>query len=280
MLIDQVGNYHTSYLPLFWIIMKLEKTEQVNSTAMRKDHHHHEKRLKRVNSVYAALNLLGSSVHNIYENYIHHRHRKRSSQSLNDLHVQSSPNDDGSLPSSTAELTGESPNNLKPNLSISDISEGPLSQPTSDNEDNMDGNHWQDSSSLESHENLQAGDASRIPSIPKRRQTHQKPNGQSNSNAISANWIDSATVEMEALQPPSQSSGIGESLDEDFSRESDSKPKQKSLRKTISFQTGHSDDEEDSDDSGSPKSRFSRTARKNSLAPHKAFIRGKAPEPQ
>lgn len=273
--------------------------DSVNTTTSSDHHeHHHPRRIKRVNSVYSALNHLGTSMQNIFENVIHHRHRKRSSQSLTNLHLATA-NSSEQIPkieeddpititasNSDSREVHFSPSNqyFKPSPTISEISEGPLS---SENEE-MEHVHWQDISSLESHspENSQHEEAS-IPSIPKRKHSNQKKTGERSGSMQSGNWIESVTAELESLQPPSQSSGVGESIDEDGGREEDSeccgKPtKQKTLRKTISFQTtsGDDDDTDSEDEDISPKNRFLRTARKNSMAPHKAFSRTKSAEPQ
>lgn len=246
---------------------------------------------RRAKSVYDALNVLGHSVNNIYDKITRKSRHKRSSESesLSDLHLASTDQDSqkisssSSLNSSTSDLR-ETPYVFKPAPTISDISEGTFSSEDGDDEMEV---HWQDLSSLESHQSQNgSGDDSTVPSIPKRKFSHRKISSE-NKNIASSKWIESATAEMESILINGHAD-IPEIVEDD--NEKKLKPTLKirhdhTPRKTISFETRTDDKDEDTQsDTDSacdiPKHKSYRTARKNSMAPPKAFRRTKSVDPQ
>lgn len=251
---------------------------------------HDGKPPRRAKSVYDALNVLGHSVNSIYGKITRKSSRKHSSQSLSDLHLASAQdshkiNSNRSLNSSTSDLR-DTPYVFKPAPTISDISEGTFSSEDGDDEMEV---HWQDLSSLESNHSHNgqsgSGDDSTVPSIPKRKFSHRKISSE-NKSIASSKWIESATAEMESILINGRE-GIPEIVEDDDEKKL--KPTLKirhdAPRKTISFEAGPDDKNDDSQsDTDSacdiPKHKSYRTARKNSMAPPKAFRRTKSVDPQ
>ncbi len=255
----------------------------------------HSGKPRRTKSVYGALNALGHSVNNIYDKITRKSRSKRSSQSqsLSDLHLTSTQDQNShkissnsSLNSSTSDLR-EAPFVYKPAPTISDISEGTFSSEDGDDEMEV---HWQDLSSLESHGQSGSGDDSTVPSIPKRKFSHNRKISSENKSIASSKWIESATADMESILINGHAAvaGIPEIIEDE--NEKKLKPTLKirhdhAPRKNISFETRTDDKDVDSQsDTDSacdiPKHKSYRTARKNSMAPPKAFRRTKPVDPQ